>query len=639
MMSFCIVGRLVFSEELWALIARRTLSLYMDNQNNCLNDDAKIGDFNRITSIDHKSLYVMQHDIKQVFLRERLIELFHKDTIDSYRVRIHNTNSLLKELKQLLIGWDQKRVQRFETVKLCAEELCISLKQDDYYDTSIFGCRDIFVDEINILIKSENKPIDVFHFVFLIDKLLDSNNLRYIENIFTEIENVVFQKNDFDDKEFIPIMNSINKLTSLMATELINLGYSKTYLYIVLNSVIKKPLSVFEYEFQLFRELVLNRKYINFIVVFKLISKTELTNISFINDLKNHIPSKHLHLRVKEKYASFIASDNYSKFAIFEVKALDQFSAIKQSKIRLSELFDRIHLGYNGFEAITHSQALVINKVEKSKARLNSSVYLFDGIFESNKDLYVKFDQFIRTISANENIAQDVKDRLYSALRYLRMGSSAIEIEQRFIDYWIGLEFIFSSPQKGQATYTRLKDNMINILSSCYLKRNFSVLNHFLIKEGYVSENDFFWLLEKVEFDELLNKIPVPLLRYHVQKKKSIIFESSEKRKIYITNHIENLNQNISRIYHLRNELIHEAALKQDIENITSNLRYYLVFVLNQLISYFSKLPNTITDEKKLYTLDDMFSEFKMLKKQIEKEWNLEVILAIPVEMDLLEKK
>jgi hypothetical protein len=106
-----------------------------------------------------------------------------------------------------------------------------------------------------------------------------------------------------------------------------------------------------------------------------------------------------------------------------------------------------------------------------------------------------------------------------------------------------------------------------------------------------------------------------------------------------ITNHIENLNQNISRIYHLRNELIHEAALKQDIENITSNLRYYLVFVLNQLISYFSKLPNTITDEKKLYTLDDMFSEFKMLKKQIEKEWNLEVILAIPVEMDLLEKK
>ena len=60
---------------------------------------------------------------------------------------------------------------------------------------------------------------------------------------------------------------------------------------------------------------------------------------------------------------------------------------------------------------------------------------------------------------------------------------------------------------------------------------------------------------------------------------------------------------------------------------------------MNQLISYFSKLPNTITDEKKLYTLDDMFSEFKMLKKQIEKEWNLEVILAIPVEMDLLEKK
>lgn len=580
----------------------------------------------------------MQHEIKQFFLRERLIELFHKDTIDSYRVRIHNTNSLLKELKQLLLGWEQKRVQRFETVRYSAEELCSSIKNDQYFDTNHYGGKDILTDELNTLIKSDGKNIDIYHFVYLLDRLREINSTNYSQRLFQEIDSLVFSREEFEESQFMPVMHSINQLCCLLSTELINIGYSKTYLFHVLKKITKSPPAEFESQFKLFKEMILKRNQIHFVVVFKLTSKVDLFNISFITELTDKIPEKYLHHKVKRQYSSFIASDKYSKFVYFDLQALDQFSAIKKSKILLSELFDRIHLGYNGFETTVHSQALVVNLSEKSLAKLNSTVYMFDGIFESNETLYLKFGQLIVNISENVNIAQDVKDRLYSALRYLRMGSIAIEIEQRFIDYWIGLEFIFSSPQKGQTTYTRLKDNMVNVLSNCYLKRNFYVLNQELVKAKYLDADKCFWLLKVDEFDELNKKIDSPLLSYQLQKKKALIFESSEKRKSYVSNHVNNLNQNISRIYHLRNELIHEAALKQDIESITSNLRYYLVFVLNQIISFFSKLPSDDTDEKSFFTLDDMFSEHKMIRKQIEKEWKLHALLSVPVEMDLISR-
>jgi len=109
----------------------------------------------------------MKHDIKYSFLLERLLELFHKDTLDSYRVRIHNTNSLLKELKTLIAGFAQNRVQRFETVKLCAEELYSALKVDEYLNMDNYS-KELFVEDIERLIKSNGEAIDIFQYSFIL---------------------------------------------------------------------------------------------------------------------------------------------------------------------------------------------------------------------------------------------------------------------------------------------------------------------------------------------------------------------------------------------------------------------------------------------------------------------------------------
>ena len=100
-----------------------------------------------------------------------------------------------------------------------------------------------------------------------------------------------------------------------------------------------------------------------------------------------------------------------------------------------------------------------------------------------------------------------------------------------------------------------------------------------------------------------------------------------DKVKKYIDNHIQNLEWHLSRIYHLRNELVHEAAIKQSIVGVTSNLRDYLVFMLNLLLDYCdSQNANTFTDA---ITMDELFWKNELLWKKLTPEYNKEEFMMI----------
>lgn len=114
---------------------------------------------------------------------------------------------------------------------------------------------------------------------------------------------------------------------------------------------------------------------------------------------------------------------------------------------------------------------------------------------------------------------------------------------------------------------------------------------------------------------------------------KARLFNKQEDIKNYITTHDERVKWHLIRLYKLRNELIHEAAIITDLESLTSNLRYYLVFLLNQMIVYFSNVPS---NSKGIITMEDFFYEYSNLYKKLLSEKNLNCILSIPMEMNLL---
>ena len=74
-----------------------------------------------------------------------------------------------------------------------------------------------------------------------------------------------------------------------------------------------------------------------------------------------------------------------------------------------------------------------------------------------------------------------------------------------------------------------------------------------------------------------------------------------------------------------------EAAIKQDIEAVTSNLRFYLVLLLNQIICYFSK-----ADREMVLSINDFFHEYENSMDVIEKTPSREYLLSYEYEHNLI---
>ena len=67
------------------------------------------------------------------FFCERILELVHKTTIDSYRIRPMNIKLILPELLHLSEGWVNGRVHNFSTVLSCQKETVALLKEDEVF--------------------------------------------------------------------------------------------------------------------------------------------------------------------------------------------------------------------------------------------------------------------------------------------------------------------------------------------------------------------------------------------------------------------------------------------------------------------------------------------------------------------------
>ena len=190
------------------------------------------------------------------------------------------------------------------------------------------------------------------------------------------------------------------------------------------------------------------------------------------------------------------------------------------------------------------------------------------------------------------------------------MGNQSTEVEHKFINYWIGLEYIFSN-YESQNTINRVKEHFISAHALAYVKRNtysfkkdFAQIpvHHQGLVPGYTAADESCLAVEAFYTDtgaHLLNHYP--LLAYRALKLHKWFFPAGKPANAteYLKKHRNNLEIHFTRIYRLRNEIIHDAATNTNNEHIASNLRYYLTFILNELIDYFSRTtgkPVTIED-------------------------------------------
>lgn len=547
-----------------------------------------------------------------IYFKLRFRELLDKRTPDSYRVRNHNALSILTELCELIDGWQKRRIQMYETVGLCVDE-CISLLKKDFCLDFSFYAKDLFILDLEqyrlLLPESKDKREAIYDksssIKFVARKCVYVNTPCYMGRLFDYVQSIIEKPGDMDaDHTYVDTMRDFDWAISTLCTELLRIGYSKNHLFFNADKLNSGRIT-----FETLRKNLTSLKKSNFIVVFRFSAtgdivacKDEYGFMSSVDDVKELLRKQNDEIPFK----SFLSESQGVLFYKKEVEALDMYAAIKNAKNHLYLLLDELHLGISVNDLKLAPNVVICYLTTTGYLSYKKTHdYQLDGEYTNDPTMSIRLKSDVDKILASNNVKSDVKERLKSALRHLRMANNCSDIELRFINYWVALEFIFSSPISNENTFVRIKKHLINVLCYSYVKRNVNYLDKLLHECGALTEVQKLADMTDVEWKGLINVITDKRTQYRLCCMTSHL-HSGESIKKYVLQHESNLQQHISRIYRMRNVLIHEAAIRQDIESATSNLRFYLIFLLNQMLDFFSKA----NDNMKL-SINDFFHEYE----------------------------
>lgn len=578
-----------------------------------------------------------RNDLKIYFV-ERFQELLNRNTIDSYRVRCNNVLSLICELRDVIENWLKGYVQRFETVCLCAEETLAAMKEDDILDYSIYD-KQLMIDDLTALLKADQKTRGELgnQTIYLLDKCICSNKNTYLDRLYTAINEILEFNDDIKEEEFYHSAEKLNKLTGALACELLNERFSLRHLY--RESVkLKDKVAVFSDAFAQFKQAHYHQVPFNdYIVVLKMNGgkNKRLTSLQgFSSTSPEHLVPE---CSKTDKTSKFLTNRG-GLFYHTQVEAHDSSMAVTMAVEQMESVLDKAMLGYSILDVRVQKEALVVRNCLDEKICMVQSISVTDTSYADDKQVVSNMIDKISQIQNNGNISVDVKDRLTSALRHLRIGNMEVDTGQQLVNYWVALEFIFSSPKAIDSTISRLEKNLLNILMCCYANRRMTYINELIHKNGTLDAQKDWWRLSDAELHNLIANQTNLLVRFHLQEMKSAIRGNKDAVKAFFSTHKKHLYWHLYRIYRYRNRLIHEAAILPGLENVIRCQRFYLVLLLNQLIGFFTE--STVEN----LTMDSFFFEYaqkynlliSIVKQEQSAEERVQKIMNINVYNELI---
>lgn len=581
----------------------------------------------------------------QRFFIEKSIELLYNGSIDSYRVRLNNPKTILEELKYCLVEFENGRIKHFQTIKSKRKEEKALIDDALYlleYNPNYLNFNSISKKYLIQLFNSADET-NFKKIISSIDILL-KENVEYLSNVVQGVEDLVTQNEISLDK-----LESLDISLKILYSELISKGFSKHFLYKLVYGIFVNSLHEtvnFQDHFSNFKQRILDSMADHTVVfridttskVYEAISTIAENELTFSDTIEESIKLKG---RANKELETFKIRVNERKFISCKVKALDYYSALKKARNILSEYLDVLNLGLSDEFLSIHTRTLVIDNRSPENGNFQPNINILDGLYKVEKEHYISFSRKMPDILNNPNVASEAKEKIKSAIRYLRLGNQSTEIEHKFINYWIGLEYLFSN-YESQSTINRLKRHFIDAHVLAYLYRNVHTFKKEFLQisdvnrskittfssenESYLQNEQFYIEIEK----QLLNDHP--LLAYRAMKLKKWLFKSAKSSaKDYVIHHKENLEIHFTRIYRLRNEIIHDAATNTNNEQIASNLRYYLTFILHELIDFLSK------NNTQLLSIEDYFILNEIKLGTIETDgYQLKDLLEMDFSIDFL---
>ena len=133
-------------------------------------------------------------DVKN-YVKSRVLELLHKETLDTYRVRNNNVFTSLIETRDIIQRCSEMKVKTFETVKALASEAIELLKADTCLRFGTYS-RELLVQEIEEFLKKNadklpTKMPDVDRIQFCLRRCIEENKESYLSNLLVALDQML----------------------------------------------------------------------------------------------------------------------------------------------------------------------------------------------------------------------------------------------------------------------------------------------------------------------------------------------------------------------------------------------------------------------------------------------------------------
>ena len=294
------------------------------------------------------------------------------------------------------------------------------------------------------------------------------------------------------------------------------------------------------------------------------------------------------------------------------ISALDFQSALFDAYKIVSETIDINILHDIDNSVVVEKHALVIHS-ESRMYRFWPIEQSIDGFYQYNEDEFSRFTSNLRSLDENSVAREKIK----SAIRFYKLGNDSIEVEHKILNYWIGFEQLYSSVDSDEDSISRIKSYFISINCVFYLQRKTKYLINNWGRSGLTIS------IPEINSNILtmINNTSEPLVKYRF---KSFIDLLTTQKNISkdLNNHRSRMEQHITRIYRVRNEIVHEGRSSVDLFLLAGHLRHYLLFSIE-------KITNELIENPALTQLDDVFTYFESLLEQIMKAANIQEIFHI----------
>ncbi|MBI4023966.1 MAG: hypothetical protein HY360_03235 [Verrucomicrobia bacterium] len=208
-------------------------------------------------------------------------------------------------------------------------------------------------------------------------------------------------------------------------------------------------------------------------------------------------------------------------------------------------------------------------------------------------EAFREFTGQMESMLKRENIEAETAERLRAAVRHYRFGSDADSYKDKFLNWWMGLEFLTHVTQ-GEMIGRTVSRHVSDALLQRYLYRLVWDLVHTLQDHSTPWPADLATESETATLAELKASGAVKLLRsqphaeklalsfpdnpvaaFHIRRLSAVLQDPKKTADLIATHHRHVLWQ-LGRLYRIRCCIVHGSPIRFKLPLLTANLEFYL---------------------------------------------------------------